>query len=117
MTDLSLDVLTSALHGLSERQRAIADNIANVETPNFHARRVDFETNLDRAISDGDSQEATDAANPVTSRSLEATRQDGNNVNLDDETVSAYQTNLRYQTVIEAVNYKFRLLRSSLQTH
>src|SRR3712207_5678721 len=54
MNDLSLDVLTSALHGLSERQRAIADNIANVQTPNYLARRVDFEGNLERAMADGD---------------------------------------------------------------
>jgi flagellar basal-body rod protein FlgB len=117
MNDLSLDALTSALHGLSERQRAIADNIANVQTPNFHARRVDFESSLERAWADGDRDEITAAANPVASRSLEATRTDGNNVNLDDETVSAMETNLRYQTTVEAVNHKFRLLRSAIQTH
>jgi flagellar basal-body rod protein FlgB len=117
MNDLSLDVLASALHGLSERQRAIADNIANVQTPGYLARRVDFEGNLERAMADGDRDGVLAAATPVTSRSLEATRTDGNNVNLDDETVSALATNLRYQTTVEAVNHKFRLLRSSIQTH
>ena len=34
--------LTSALDNLALRQRVTADNIANIETPNFHAqaRRV-----------------------------------------------------------------------------
>jgi flagellar basal-body rod protein FlgB len=51
---------------------------------------------------------------PTTTRSTDPTRQDGNNVNLDDETVSALETNLRYQTMVDAVNAKFRLLRSAI---
>ena len=38
--------LTSALNGLSLRQRAIADNIANINTPDYHAKRVQFEAAL-----------------------------------------------------------------------
>jgi flagellar basal-body rod protein FlgB len=40
--------VTSALDGLSARQRAIANNIANVNTPNYHAKRVAFEDALVR---------------------------------------------------------------------
>jgi flagellar basal-body rod protein FlgB len=81
-------VLHSALRGLSLRQRTIADNIANIETPRFLAGVVDFESQLRDAVRDG---EAPTAA-PTTARSLQPTRIDGNNVNLDQETLSAQET-------------------------
>ena len=46
--------VTSALDGLSARQRAIANNIANVNTPNYHAKRVAFENALLRSVEAGD---------------------------------------------------------------
>ena len=46
-------VLHSALDGLALRQRVIADNIANVDTPEFRATSVDFESSLRSAILDG----------------------------------------------------------------
>ena len=42
-------VIQAALQGLTARQRAIADNVANVDTPEFKASRVSFETTLKQA--------------------------------------------------------------------
>ena len=38
LEDVSIDALQAALRGLSQRQQAISDNIANVNTPYFQAR-------------------------------------------------------------------------------
>ena len=43
-------VIDAALKGLSLRQRAIASNLANVETPGYKALRVRFEDRLKEAI-------------------------------------------------------------------
>ena len=110
MNDVTMAALDDALHGLALRQKAIADNIANVQTPGYLAERVDFETSLRSALDGGMRAPVV----PTTTRSTDPTRQDGNNVNLDDETVSALETNLRYQTMVDAVNAKFRLLRSAI---
>ena len=45
--------LNSALDGLALRQRAIADNVANIQTPGYHARRVQFEDALTKAVGQG----------------------------------------------------------------
>ena len=45
--------LGSALDGLALRQRVIADNIANMDTPGFIASTVDFEGSLRAALADG----------------------------------------------------------------
>ena len=39
---------------------------------------------------------------------------DGNNVNLDDETLTMTDTNLRYETMVDAMNTKFRILRTAI---
>lgn len=108
---VSMTALTSALDGLAERQRAIADNVANLQTPGYHAKRVLFEAALSEAVADG-----TGAVTPTVARSLEPTREDGNNVNLDTETLLNVDTNLRYQLATQAVSGKFSAIRSAMRT-
>lgn len=84
--------LGSALDGLTSRQRTIANNIANINTPNFHAKRVQFEDALAASVRSGDGHAAS-----TISASEEPTQLNGNNVNLDTETLSNIDTVLRYQ--------------------
>ncbi|MET0302819.1 MAG: flagellar basal body protein [Microbacteriaceae bacterium] len=108
---VTVRALTSALDGLAERQRAIAANIANVNTPNYRAQRVSFEDALARSVGDGDGRAAA-----TTSRSLEPTRLDGNNVNLDTETLSNIDTVLRYQFATQAVGGSFSSVRTAMKS-
>lgn len=109
--DLTGVALHSAMAGLSARQRTIADNVANIQTPGFLAGRVQFEDALRSAVESG-----AGAVSPTTARSLEPTRLDGNNVNLDREVLSNVDTQLRYQLVVKAMDDKFSLLRSAMRT-
>lgn len=112
MPDVTISALHAALNGLSERQRVISDNIANLETPQFLAGRVDFEDSLARALQSGaDPLAATEATH---TRSLAATNPNGNNVGLDTETLDGIETNLRFQLTTTAINDKFRLLRTAI---
>ncbi len=110
--DVTSVALRSALTGLSMRQRTIADNVANINTPLYLAGRVDFESALRSAVADGQTTRVT----PTASRSLEPTREDGNNVNLDQETLSGIETNLRYQLTLRAVDERGKLVRTALGT-
>ena len=105
--------LHASLSGLAQRSRVTADNIANVNTPGFLAGRTDFESALSGALRSGDSP--TISGGTVV-RSLEPTNTNGNNVNLDSETVIATETGLRYQLALNALDGKYSLLRTSLRT-
>ena len=109
--DITSVALRTALSGLSMRQRVIADNIANVQTPGFLAGRVTFEDELRNAVANG----SPASASPSVARSLEPTREDGNNVNLDHEVLSNIDTGLRYQTMLRGVDDKFVLLRTAIR--
>jgi flagellar basal-body rod protein FlgB len=112
LDDVTSVALHTALSSLSARQRVIADNIANVETPNFHAGRVSFEDALRNAVSNSGNPADVKAS---FGRSLEPTREDGNNVNLDHETLSQIDTGLKYQAALRAMDSKFGLLRDVIK--
>jgi flagellar basal-body rod protein FlgB len=111
--DVTTSALKAALDGLAQRQRVTADNIANINTPGFLAGRVDFESSLRGALSGGENPANAVA---VVARSLEPTNTNGNNVNLDTETVSATETGLRYQLALNALDGKYNQLRTALRT-
>ncbi|MCB5283770.1 flagellar basal body protein [Arthrobacter sp. AL08] len=104
--------LSSALDGLALRQRSIANNIANVNTPNYQAKRVAFEDALAASVRSGDGH-----AQATTAASLEPTQLNGNNVNLDTETLSNIDTVLRFQFATRALGYEFTAVRSAMRTN
>ncbi|MGX1793290.1 flagellar basal body protein [Microbacterium sp.] len=108
---VTMSALSSALDGLSLRQRAIADNIANINTPDYHAKRVQFEDALSEAVRAGHGR-----ASATVGESLEPTRLNGNNVNLDTETLSSIDTMLRYQFATQAINGSFSSVRAAMRT-
>ncbi len=111
--DVTSSALKAALDGLAQRQRVTADNIANINTPGFLAGRVDFESSLRGALAGGGNPASATA---VVARSLEPTNTNGNNVNLDTETVRATETGLRYQLALNALDNKYNSIRTALRT-
>ena len=113
ITDSTMTALHASLSGLQQRQRVTADNIANVQTPGFLAGRVDFESALRGQLASGETPVVSQRS---VTRSMDPTRTDGNNVNLDTETVIQTETGLRYQLALNALDGKYALLRSALRT-
>jgi flagellar basal-body rod protein FlgB len=110
--DPTIDVLHAALNGLMARQSVVANDIANASTPGYQASQVDFETALRQAMQAGTAPPLNAA---VVSPTNAAPNQDGNNVNLEAETMSLAETELRYQAMVDAVNGQFQVLNTSIQ--
>ena len=110
MIDSTGSAIYAALNGLAARQRVIADNVANVETPNYIAGRVSFEDSLRAAIETGD----PGTTSTLTTQSTDPVNLNGNNVSLDKEVVSLTDTDLTYQLMVQAMNQKFGLLRTAI---
>ena len=110
--DVASSALRVALDGLAVRQKAIANNIANVQTPGFRAQKVQFEQALQSALANGT---PLGQVRPNVASSLEPTRLDGNNVNLDEETLSNIDTGLRYQLTLRALDSKYTQLHDVIK--
>jgi flagellar basal-body rod protein FlgB len=110
--------LQAAMSGLAARQRTIANNIANADTPNFKASEVRFEDALKTAISRGQASSAPDQSslNRSISRSslLDATstRADGNNVDIDREMELLGEANLNYSALTQVMTSRIGILRN-----
>ena len=102
-------VLGSALDGIALRQRVIADNIANVDTPGYRASSVDFESSLRSAISAGDPGAALAPAVLATDTPVGA---NDNNVDLRKETLAAVQSQFQYQVITRATSDRFALIKT-----
>ncbi|MDI3329695.1 MAG: flagellar basal body protein [Micrococcus sp.] len=108
---VTVNALESALDGLAARQRAIANNLANVNTPLFQATRVQFEDSLAASIARGDGRVA-----PTAAPSLEPTRLNGNNVNADTEVLSNEATVLSFQFASQAIKSKISGVSTAART-
>lgn len=118
----SIQSLENALAYSSLKQKAISNNIANVDTPNYKAQEVNFKTELDRA---------TIKANRSDSRHFEFKRgssnielntkattsynHNGNNVDIDKEMAEMAQNQIYYNVLVDRMNGKFNSLKEVLK--
>jgi len=123
-------LLQKALDGTWQRQRAISNNIANYETPGYKAKKVSFESMLEREAnnllkaSSGSGNPAKDVEDirqkilsldirEYENNSTEA-RADGNNVDLDAENIEMAKTQIQYQYLTRSLSDTIARLRYAI---
>ncbi len=95
----------------SDREQTITSNMANVDTPGYHTKDISFKQTLFQlSDSNGDGQ-----FTPVVSnvRGL-LERPDGNNVDLDRESLLLARTQLQYSMGTQLIKAKFHQLLSAI---
>lgn len=113
-----------SLDYLWEKQRIISDNIANIDTPGYKAKQLNFEDVLSKNLNKFKNVENPNASDikdaildtnaKVSVSSEESNRLDGNNVNLDVEQVELSRAQLQYQYQIFQINDQFSRIRSAI---
>jgi flagellar basal-body rod protein FlgB len=95
----------------SLRQSLISSNIANVDTPGYRTRDIDFEKEMQRAAT-----AAPGAAPQPVVRNIGGLieRPDGNNVSIDRETMLLAQTQLQFQTGVALLKQEFKRLVTAI---
>jgi flagellar basal-body rod protein FlgB len=111
LDDVASLSLQTAIQGLSTRQQVTANNIANVETAGFTASDVSFETSLADAINGGSPASAAITVDPSSAPA----GLNGNNVNLDDQIVTATKTGLQERLLTSALTSKYGLISTVLK--
>jgi flagellar basal-body rod protein FlgB len=110
--------LRAAMSGLAARQRSIANNVANVDTPGYKASEVRFEDALKNAISRGKPGAAPDqsslnaAVSHTTLVYATSARGDGNNVDVDREMEMLGEANLNYSALTQVMSTRIGILRN-----
>jgi len=98
--------MESYLDLLSAREKLIASNIANADTPGYKTRDVDFQTELQNTIRGGQVHGTEVAGLKVNN--------DGNNVNLDREARLLAENSLRFSAVSLLLRGQIRTMKSAI---
>lgn len=120
-----INVMGATLDATSKREAIIANNLANVNTPNFKRKDIRFETELKNAFirANGDNVDSKvkdldlDALDPETYTDYAklSYRYDGNNVDINTENGIAAANQIKYNGLIEMLNKNFAQLQSVLK--
>ncbi len=109
------DLIRNLLDATAARQRVTSQNIANVNTPGYKAREVNFEDQLARALArPGDSNGILDLAPEVRFQDGLVERLDGNNVDIDRELGRSQKNTLLHNTYVRILSTKISTLRSAI---
>ncbi len=104
-------LLSLALDASQMRQQAIAQNIANVNTPGYRRVGVSFEQRVAQLTADMDGRAAPSLADLSRYRPrIEAADGAGSAVQLDQELVDMSDTVLHHQALLKALNKQLELI-------
>lgn len=118
--------LAATLNMRQLRHNIISSNVANAETPNYHAKKLDFEEALGRAL-DVDNLRGLSVTHdehfPISGNGVPGVRpdiyenpegainNDGNTVDLEREMTALTENNLLYKSALQLINKKMAALK------
>ena len=118
----AMDISASGMTAQTLRRDIISQNIANATTPNYKRQDVQFESylmtalagesSLDEAVATIDLSDIT--ATTYTEYAGMSYRMDGNNVDIATENAELAKNQLRYYTLVDAINKDFNAIKTVL---
>lgn len=121
--DTVINKLSTDLDIQAKRSELIASNIANLDTPGYKARDLNFKEQLFGEIGRlnmkqthpkhmADSSSTSSIAEVV--EDANAGRPDGNNVNVDDEMLKLTENNIQYNVVVQLISKSLTQIRNAI---
>jgi flagellar basal-body rod protein FlgB len=113
----SLAFQTEALVLRAERQRVIAGNIANADTPGYASRDFDFAQALRGATAGGGGGAHTRRAPELRYATASQTNLDGNTVDMDRERAAFADNAVKYESTLRFINGSVRTMLDAMKSH
>lgn len=124
--DKTTNALATSLRMRQIRNNVTASNIANAETPGYHAKKMDFEEALGRAL-DMDGMNSLSTSSPehfavggvsagktrpdIYENPEGAVNNDGNTVDLEKEMSALSENAIMYKSALQLINKKMAALK------
>lgn len=123
--DKTTNALATSLNMRQIKQNVINSNVANAETPGYHAKKMDFEEALARALDiDGLKNISTSHENHISvggktaavkpdiyDNPEAAVNNDGNSVDIEKEMSALAENSIMYKAALHLINKKMAALR------
>ncbi len=100
-------LLEKALNIRGLYHKVIASNIANIETPGYKEKDIDFSAELERSMRGSTGNvEIREKRDPGGIDGI-----DGNSVNMEDQIVKLTENTMMFNAFVQLINKKFSLMR------
>lgn len=123
--DKAFGVHDDALLLFERRTQLLAENIANVDTPDYKARDIDFDQVLQNTKSEAVKLNATHKGHinmseqafseDIQFREVEQSAADGNTVDLQKEKAAFAENSMRYQTTMHILSGRISGLKTAFR--
>jgi flagellar basal-body rod protein FlgB len=115
-TNNIIDLLEAGIRAEGIRQKAIANNIANLQTSGYRRFDVKFEELLAKALKSSGSVELSEIEPQIYQPKQTPVKSNGNDVNLEAEVGEMVKNTLRYKAYIRLLNRKYRKIELAINT-
>jgi flagellar basal-body rod protein FlgB len=112
LDSVSNDLLQRFLDLAAKRQALVTSNIANVDTPGYRTKDIDFQGELQRALQGGDDAAPTEPF--VREVPGLVARPDGNNVSVDREGLLLSEIQLQFNIAEQLLKSDFKTLHLAI---
>ena len=115
----TMNTLENFLRLTVDREKTITANMANVDTPGYRTQDINFQQELNRAVNfsntDWHGESGSAQLSPMVSNvSGLMERADGNNVDIDRESLVMAESQLQYQMGIQLIKRQFHQILSAI---
>ncbi len=107
-----LQMLQGYLQVTADRQQLVTTNMANVDTPGYHTKDIDFQTVMQQVMDQSGAMRLQPASIELDNL---PERPDGNNVNIDRESMMMSETQLQYQMGVQLIKEEFHELLTAIK--
>lgn len=121
----TISSLQNGLDYATTKNQTIANNIANVDTPNYKAKDVVFKDVLNQQISSGFQAKRThedhltfgskESSSRIVSNNSTQYNHNGNNVDIDKEMTELANNQIYYQALVDRMNGKLNSLQTVIR--
>ena len=89
------------------QQKLSTQNIANIETPGYKSKSLSFEGVLSSVKNGSETPELGRINASIVTSDAESTQPDGNNVDLEAESISLYKAYAQYSVILNQISTEF----------
>jgi flagellar basal-body rod protein FlgB len=114
-TNSVIDLIEAGVRAESLRQKAIANNVANIETPGYRRIDVKFEELLAKFTDSSGAIDLGKAEPQIYQPNETPVKSNGNDVNLESEVGQMIKNTLRHKAYIRILNKKYRQIELAME--
>lgn len=113
-------ILETAMQATNYKNDMLMQNMANVDTPNYKQKTVNFESSLASAIektkSTGENHMGEVMSNIFVTIKTDSTTLDGNSIDIETQMIELYKNSIRYDTIVGSVQSNSQIKSSIYST-